>query len=223
MIGEFTIQVELIRDGDPDSSRYGAGTIREKWTNANGDKHREIWPAVVIRDANTGDTIAEEWWRHGKLHREDAPARTFPTKLGLEQEWYWDGELHREGGPAVQVVLQTDHSETMHEEWRLNGELHRDGGPARLSVSENTGHVIHETWAQNGMLHREDGPAKIDRDEATNVPFAESWLLHGRLHRENGPAEIERDPLTGNVLEERFFQHGEERLRPNSSPGVALD
>jgi len=41
----------------------------------------------------------KEWYRNGKLHREDGPAieYNYGTKY-----WYRNGKLHREDGPAIE-------------------------------------------------------------------------------------------------------------------------
>jgi hypothetical protein len=57
---------------------------------------------------------------HGKLHRENGPARVWAD--GYES-WYLNGQLHREDWPAL---IRPDG----HKEWRLNGKLHRENGPA---------------------------------------------------------------------------------------------
>jgi hypothetical protein len=40
----------------------------------------------------------QEWWKNGKLHREDGPARIYQDG---SQEWYLRGKRHRLNGPAV--------------------------------------------------------------------------------------------------------------------------
>ena len=58
----------------------------------NGKLHREDGPAVVYSDGT------EKWFKEGKLHREDGPAVVYPggTKL-----WYKYDKIHREDGPAI--------------------------------------------------------------------------------------------------------------------------
>ena len=59
---------------------------------------------------------SREWYRNGKLHREDGPAleRSDGTK-----EWYKEGRLHREDGPAIEWSDGT-------KEWYRNGRPCRD-------------------------------------------------------------------------------------------------
>jgi hypothetical protein len=90
----------------------------------DGQFHREDGPAIITKDGKTSWYYKDEqhrhggpaeewpqdspdpgpgqqiWWRHGKMHREDGPARIF--KGGTFKEWYIDGKLHREDGPACE-------------------------------------------------------------------------------------------------------------------------
>lgn len=61
----------------------------------------------------------KEWWLHGYLHRDNAPAIEYANG---ERSWYQHGFLHREGGPAV--TRKTSKS------WYIHGKLHREDGPA---------------------------------------------------------------------------------------------
>ncbi len=46
----------------------------------------------------TGSDGTQEWWKEGKLHREDGPAIIHSDG---SQVWYKEGKIHREDGPAV--------------------------------------------------------------------------------------------------------------------------
>ena len=95
------------------------------------------------------DTVIEitrdkaEWYRNGKLHREDGPAFEWS---GGTREWWLNGQLHREEGPAAERSDGTRY-------WWLNGQRHREEGPA-IERSDGT-----REWYRNGQLHREDVPA----------------------------------------------------------------
>jgi hypothetical protein len=60
------------------------------------------------------------WYKEGKLHREDGPAREYPDGRKI---WHKEGKYHREDGPAVEYPDGT-------KEWHKEGELHRLDGPA---------------------------------------------------------------------------------------------
>ena len=111
----------------------------EEWYK-NGKLHREDGPALTNPDGT------KQWFKHGIRHREDGPAIEYRSG---EECWYKDGELHREDGPSV---IHDDGSF----EWYKNGELHREGGPAFKNFDGEL------RWYKNGKLHREDGPA-IDK------------------------------------------------------------
>lgn len=63
----------------------------------------------------------KEWYRNGKIHREDGPAIEYPND-GIKF-WYHNGERHREDGPAAEWADGT-------KKWYQNGKLHREDGPA---------------------------------------------------------------------------------------------
>src|SRR3954469_16273994 len=100
--------------------------------------------SAVVPEMN-GEGVLE--WRddHGRLHRDDGPARVFPSG---REEWYRQGKLNREGGPAV---LHANGSE----KWYVAGKRHRGAPPACSYVNGA------EKWYRNGLRHRapEEGPA----------------------------------------------------------------
>jgi len=119
--------------------------------------------ADLVKALLPDDTVK---WRNkeGKLHREDGPAKEYPT----QQRWYRNGHLHRDDGPAI---VEADGTR----EWYRNGRLHRDDGPA---VEHPDGF---KAWYRRGKLHREDGPAR-------EGPYGRFWFRNGKRHREDGPA-----------------------------------
>ena len=82
------------------------GDGEERWTDDNGQLHREDGPAY-IRDDGT-----QEWWWHGQLHRDGGPAIIYADG---SQQWYYMGKRHRKDGPAIENASGT-------KEWWLNGE-----------------------------------------------------------------------------------------------------
>jgi hypothetical protein len=61
-------------------------SIAETWHDSDGDFHRLAGPAVIFQDGEL------RWYRHGRLHRDDGPARVWPAE-GIE-DWYKDGDLY---------------------------------------------------------------------------------------------------------------------------------
>ena len=84
-----------------------------------------------------------EWYKEGKLHRENGPAVVFSDGT---KHWFKEGNLHREDGPACEWSDGTKH-------WYKEGKRHRENGPA---VEYYHGSKF---WYKEGHLHREDGPA----------------------------------------------------------------
>jgi len=145
-----------------------------------GKLHSEDGPAVEDLRCKAPAIIRangeQEWYRNGRLHRENGPAVIYNSGT---QIWYQNGKLHREDGPAVEApaVIRADGSQ----EWWLNGKLHRDDGPA-IIWSDGA-----QEWHLNGELHREDGPAVEDlRCKAPAVIRAngrQEWWQNDKRHR----------------------------------------
>ena len=91
---------QMLIDRYPNRSALLAEIIETRGIGANGRQefyrdgklHREDGPAVIYADGR------QEFYRDGKLHREDGPAVIYANG---RQEFYRDGKLHREDGPAV--------------------------------------------------------------------------------------------------------------------------
>lgn len=100
----------------------------EKWTNDEGQNHREDDLPAIITSEGT-----RKWYVNGKLHREGGlPAVEWRDGT---MSWWIDGQLHREDGPAV---LYTDGFR----EWFLSGE--------KLTEEQFVRHV--ELIRQNNVL-----------------------------------------------------------------------
>ena len=86
------------------------------------------------------------YYKNGLLHREDGPAREFPSGDKL---WFINNKPHRIDGPAH------DRADGV-KIWYFNGAVHREDGPAYEHPSGR------KEWIVHGKLHREDGPAIED-------------------------------------------------------------
>jgi len=140
------------------------------WINENGDKayysdkemkirHRVDGPAVEYKH---GD---EQWYRDGKLHREDGPAKVstdqyldnsfhvvdHPTKTKC---WCLHGKLHRTDGPAIEYYNGD-------KAWYLNDRLHRVDGPA-LEINNGA-----KYWYLNGEFVTKQKHALLTKKEST--------------------------------------------------------
>ncbi len=107
-LGKFAEDLTLTRStigGEVPNPWYGSGinsTVgRHTWGNRfvdtvylnnEGLKHRIYGPAYI----NSRHGIVE-WYKEGKLHREDGPAHVHAHFTA----YYYEGKLHRIGGPAI--------------------------------------------------------------------------------------------------------------------------
>jgi hypothetical protein len=91
-----------------------------EWRDAQGELHRVDGPARVFPGGR------EEWFRHGKLHRDPADGPAVVHANG-SVKYYVDGVRHRDDGPACEYVNGT-------EKWYRHGLRHRDpkDGPAAI-------------------------------------------------------------------------------------------
>ncbi len=58
--------------------------VQACWKDKKGKVHRLNGPAVIFRD---GD---RSWYKHGQRHRDDGPAREWPSQN--KEEWWKDGK-----------------------------------------------------------------------------------------------------------------------------------
>lgn len=158
----------------------------------------------MIIETPDGERI-HEWYRKGRLHREDGPAKiiernTEEEELRERTEVYFrHGRCHREDGPAEIRQLSTGRTERF---W-VDGQLRAgDGDEPSAIVTEPDGSRI-ERWESHDPsedqcdLHREDGPAKITtRPDGTVI--SEYWR-HGELRRI--PRQFDGEAAT--VIEKR--------------------
>jgi len=77
----------------------------------------------------------KNWFRDGKLHREDGPAIECTDG---EKRWYRDDKVHREDGPAVELTSGDKY-------WCRNDKVHREDGPA-VELANGT-----KYWYYRGM------------------------------------------------------------------------
>lgn len=132
----------------------------------------------------------KEWYKNGKLHREDGPAIVEDWR----KEWYIDGKLHRENDlPALLRIDYFDNS-IDRSEWWVNGKLHRIGKPAIISY-ENSKDV--ERYYENGKLHNLYGPAIIEEDNNLE------WYIDGIKYENREHWEQEIDKILGHSLQEK--------------------
>jgi hypothetical protein len=105
------------------------------WKNSSGQLHNEDGPAKENPTARD-----YQWYRNGKRHRMDGPARVMYVNLYQQEqdgfdslpsyrEWWVNGQVHRTDGPAIEMPNGRNH------EWRL---FHN-----KVSKSHVTDYVLH--------------------------------------------------------------------------------
>ena len=73
-------------------------TKRGKKLIIETDKFPENFTGIV-EEYEFGDGV-KEWYKDGKLHREDGPAIEYSNG---DKIWYKNGKWHREDGPAIEL------------------------------------------------------------------------------------------------------------------------
>lgn len=180
-----------------------------------------------------GDDII--YLRNNIPHRNEkyGPARTRYLDGKRVEEYYKNGKIHRDNGPArIEYSLDKVYSE----EYYKYNKLHRDNLPAVIRYFGNTNIIKLEKYFMNGKIHRDNGPAIITYSK-TGIKLLEEYYTHGKkkyevkspfltttntrfikeahffacgFHRDEsiGPAYIEYNK-NGNVLSEVYYKQGE--------------
>lgn len=187
------------------------GNRTETWRDAKGRCHRAgDLPALTITSPD--GTVITGYYRHGKPHRDGAPASITELAAGTLEEYFQDGKLHRDDGPAqissadsgarVEVFWHKGERVSSSEipsrierkpdgavvtEYFKDERLHRVGGPALSEVSARG--WVREEYHVGGELHRDDGPAVLCTSPDGTV-VTENYYRHGVRHRDDGPAHI---------------------------------
>lgn len=104
----------------------------------------------------------EEWYREGRKHRNNLPARiTYHEKSGQVscETWYKNGKYHRDGD--LPAIIEYNEFSMLHsEEWYRDGIRHRDNRPAcnwrlingKLEVWYQDGNKYYEKMTKYEML-----------------------------------------------------------------------
>lgn len=178
--------------------------VPSKFYYKNKDKkfvlHRDNNKPAIER--SNGD---KEWYKDGRLHREDGPAKECSNGY---KEWRISGRKHRENGPAIEHI--NGDKEYWYTKYNKKGEIienykHRLDGPAIERINGcnewyikgrrqndpiknppnkeglfKTKHSV--TSLRKNRPHNENGPA------TTHKNGDKTYNINGKLHRDNGPA-----------------------------------
>ena len=138
--------------------------------------------------------ISLEWFKDGKLHNDDGPARVWD---GGQREWYKRGKLHNEDGPAVidadgtkwWYIDGTNYSEEEFNKKIKERDGIEEGPPTNHAADKRNG------WEQDdkgNRWHFKDGEFHSINNEPAIIQTDGSsfWYKNGVLHRVDGPACI---------------------------------
>lgn len=154
------------------------GYIQHTW-KVNGELHKEDGPAKFLTTKN-GRVISEEWYIHGKRHRDhDLPAfiQYYNTNEVVEQSWYKNGVRTRDNNqPAFIRYYRNGH--IMEQMMYKDGNKHCDHHPQR-SKFDIDGKAYQQSWYKDGLQHREDGPSAILVNRQTGE-VEEIWTNNGK-------------------------------------------
>lgn len=155
--------------------------------------------------SGTLETI--EWYKNGKLDKDDRPAIVEYYKDGTIkiEEWYKDDQLHRDNAPAV-VEYYKDKTIKL-EQWYKNHKLHRVAGPAVVEYYENKT-IKTEKWYEKDELHRIDSPAVTEYYQDKTIK-SKKWYERGMLNRYFNEYALIEYYENGNVRLKEKYRNGQ--------------
>jgi hypothetical protein len=124
-----------------------------------GELHRdeEQGPAVIIADNASGLVLEEQYWRHGKLHREKGRCRVYRDAEGRAawETWEQDDQPHRDPaeGPAS-IWHDRERGEVMENYW-VNGEAPPASVSPAYVVRDLAGKVIFQQFQDGERVWNE--------------------------------------------------------------------
>ena len=146
----------------------------------HGRLHRDPkeGPAILRRDNATGVLIAEEFWCHGYMHRDDGPSLIHRTPEGVvTHEIYGRGEHYRDTREGPSMIWYDEQGRRTAEAWYSRDDHQRDAseGPGHVEYDPATG-VVREQFFIGGE-HRlaSRGPAAVIRDRDGHLLHEEFW------------------------------------------------
>jgi len=146
----------------------------------------------------TGVIVCEMHRLDGRLHRDptEGPAYTTRTDNGdvVEERYYWHGRLHREDGPAKLAYDVEDRPwREMH---YRHGFLHRDPKQGPAWVERDGDGATTESYYFNGEPYRDpaDGPWAIQRSESGEIIF-EQYCDAGEVVLPSHPSSRSHRPV----------------------------
>jgi hypothetical protein len=142
----------------------------------------------TTRDTATDVVTHERWWKNGKLDRKDGPAVierdattgnvTYEasckaaTGIVTRESWRKNGTYDRADGPA-EIWRDAATGIVTHEAWFKDGKRDRTDGPAIIWRDATTGTVTNEAWWKDDKwIKRPVRPNAPEETLCPNVPKA---------------------------------------------------
>lgn len=126
----------------------------------------------------------EDWYRHGRLHRDDdKPARKEYVFGKLFREtWCQNGFVHRDNDKPAYREYDPETGKVVEEKWYQYNKLCRNNDKPAIKKYYDDGKILQEEWYENNLLHREnDKPAIIQYHENGNISW-KRWYYRGEQH-----------------------------------------
>ncbi len=191
---------------------------QEVWRDEEGRIDRPDGPAIILRNEDE-EPFFWEWYRHGLIHRDGAPAQIHhqigDKRCSRWECWYQDGKKHRDLAPA-EIAIDLDSGVQYEHIWYQFGEEHREHGPSHSYTETDSGVLAMESYMVRGKYHRKDGPSCTARDSDTGEIEGQYWHFEGLLHREGGPAFFEEN-FGGRPPTIQYYRHGQ-LIQPANVP-----
>lgn len=145
-IEQYTVYVRR----DPDTKV----ATSEHWFKDYPTVHRIGGPALIIRNANTGNVVRLEYWFMNRPHRHDGPAILEFDEVTQEcilEEWIDGDDYHRMGGKPAITVINPENGVVVREEYYEKCVRHRDGLPAIINRDPQSGEILLEEYYFKGV------------------------------------------------------------------------
>jgi len=196
----------------------------------NGQVHSDNTPAIYLH-SNNG--VGEIWVKHGRVHREGAPAVIRPARQNPEphvpgmlfdgvsvEEWWVDGLPYRLGAAAITF-------DNGRKGWyETPGKLHRAGDEPTIEYPRPYGEYEHgpDRYHKYGKLHRAFGEAVLGFPKNSKLRYDDPELGEYYLYGVNLstvcslPADTVRLHMKNHVDPEGNFKDDEFFIHPENTP-----
>lgn len=143
--------------------------------------------------------VRQEWFKNGKLHRKNYPARVIYKRNGNieSMKWYTNGD-------KIKEQINYPNGKPREIKYFVDGKYHRENGPAFLEY-DSSNRLQTEMWYREDLFYRTDGPAITNYKRGKIV--SQEWYINDKRHSTDGPAIIRYDDK-GEISVMSFFIDG---------------